>query len=658
MNRTWLVILAGLLLVGIVGTAVYLRSRGGEGSQRTELEKTEDPLDQARETLRRTRDLTSCRGALQQVNLHLGQNAANRPKPLASEQRQQLQNLLQLDQGELAELDSTTFTLLDGPHLEQCFLLHDAALSLPPASKADQVSDGGAAPQDTAAIAFGWVMRQIRLERAETDQGNLATRALSPQFVLRRGWGSPLERSLVFLALIEQLGLEGCLVVLPGESAKYWACGVLGADDQLYLFDARLGMPLPGPQGKGIATLEQVEKDPAVLAQLKGKQPYDITAEQAARSELLLPVTLSALAPRMRTLQDNLLAPAVVVKLASDPLALRARLRKVHRQGNKEESVRVARWTVGLQRRFLPPDEGGTDALQRRAQAMLELAPMHVLLAAIPSEVRPRTVLELVVPPMRQLADLFASAFISFPLQPRQPRDLVLRGRLEEAIRELGIQYEKLKSQRSSMQTDLNKKKIIEWVEQARAAHADLLRAERRGDREAVMAAKSRIDAIWRLYDKPLAAVVLGSAADPLLAQVIHLRTLAQQEQAERLQARLARSVEPPRPEDLKRLHDDWQDVLSWWGTYLSQYSLGNEVIAVRLLRAQAFQALYELSLLEMQHSPEAQRPAMLQTVHQARQRAAAAWEETARELEREADQQPGDLQLLQCRYWANWLQR
>jgi hypothetical protein len=50
-------------------------------------------------------------------------------------------------------------------------------------------------------------------------------------------------------------------------------------DDQLYLFDARLGLPIPGPGGEGVATLEQVRNDESLLRQLDlPDAPYPATA--------------------------------------------------------------------------------------------------------------------------------------------------------------------------------------------------------------------------------------------------------------------------------------------------------------------------------------------------------------------------------------------
>ena len=59
----------------------------------------------------------------------------------------------------------------------------------------------------------------------------------------------------------------------PGRSARPprrprpWLPAAL-IDDQLYLFDTGLGLPIRGPSGAGIATLAQVRQDPGILRSL------------------------------------------------------------------------------------------------------------------------------------------------------------------------------------------------------------------------------------------------------------------------------------------------------------------------------------------------------------------------------------------------------
>ena len=49
--------------------------------------------------------------------------------------------------------------------------------------------------------------------------------------------------------------------------AIVWLCAAL-IDGQAYLFDARLGLAIPGPDGQGVATLNQALADPAILERM------------------------------------------------------------------------------------------------------------------------------------------------------------------------------------------------------------------------------------------------------------------------------------------------------------------------------------------------------------------------------------------------------
>ena len=131
-----------------------------------------------------------------------------------------------------------------------------------------------------AELAFAWAVRQVRVQPPFPE--TTGNEPIPPGFALRRGWGSELERALVFLAVLEQFGLEddsasalhGALVYCPGADKKQrlWACGVAVGNkpNALYLFDPRLGLPVPDSKGKGIATLEMARSDVAVLGQCCG----------------------------------------------------------------------------------------------------------------------------------------------------------------------------------------------------------------------------------------------------------------------------------------------------------------------------------------------------------------------------------------------------
>ena len=68
----------------------------------------------------------------------------------------------------------------------------------------------------------------------------------------------------------------------PSKPSRGSAQALIG--DQAYLFDCRIGLPIPGPNGQGVATLNQVLADPEILERmnLPGQSIYG-----TSRSSLL-----------------------------------------------------------------------------------------------------------------------------------------------------------------------------------------------------------------------------------------------------------------------------------------------------------------------------------------------------------------------------------
>jgi hypothetical protein len=241
----------------------------------------------------------------------------------------------------IQDLQDTTFTFRDSRHIEDCLLLSTIARRV--AGDGDDLT--------RARRLFDWTVEQIQLiPPGALGLPNLPQAAARPYDVLLRALATEdrtwVERSWVFLALCRQIGLGAAL--LPFEKAPtpeaiaaaavaapapidpnaaaptpapaappapprgdtmIWAVAVL-IDGKPYLFDARIGLPVPGPGGQGVATYEQAATDPSVLAQLDlPGEPYPIhQADLAAKGKqvLLLDSSIGLLTPRMRQLQKDL----------------------------------------------------------------------------------------------------------------------------------------------------------------------------------------------------------------------------------------------------------------------------------------------------------------------------------------------------------------
>jgi hypothetical protein len=328
---------------------------------------------------------------------------------LTDAERKYLTDEVHLTSAELGDIEATEFRTADAYFLDECYLLRDAARSLEAASldSADK----------KAHALFRWVMRNVLLHE-QVDSW------IPPAFTLQRGHGSAIERSLVFLALLRQEKIEGCLIVVPDTDPLQFLVGVSDArSSSLLLFDPRLGLAVKGKDGKSIATLKEVCADPKLLG------PSQITPEQTKKFEAWLVCPYHALSPRMLELQDQLGRLDRVV-LHQNPLALSQEIAKV-----AEIPVKV--WNPSAQGKivansptrclelFLPrPD--GQDTTRRAAliahtrvptgNLTVNLGQINVTARLLPAAVYSRFI--------GIAGDFFAKYDV-------QPRELYLRGQYE-----------------------------------------------------------------------------------------------------------------------------------------------------------------------------------------------------------------------------------
>ncbi len=638
----WLSLSVGCNRVRPVATRLGPGTQGGLEPART----TDEALNAARDIFRKEVGLKSYRNAIQKLNTYFSRHPEQRPPSLPDEQRDLLVQRVGVEDDELAEITSNTFTLLDAHYLDLCFLMRDAGRSLgvqelPPLQQAEKM--------------FAWVTRQVRLQ-----EGTGAP--LPPQFVLRRGWGTSLERALVFLEMLNQMGLEGCLLAFPPEAgsqgfAQFWLPGAL-VQKQIYLFDTRLGLPLPNPQGEGPATLEQVRRNakPFQKLALDDKHHYDITPAQARKAEIYLGWSLSALAPRMKYLQD-LLTPTTKIILSADPAAAVPRFEAAA----KGVPVRIAARfgdpnPLRVLRTFLPPTEGGVDTTNRKLAAEHDLIPYQALPEAIRRvavtasrrQVRvpnwgvvafEQLFREFPVPTLRKdfdqqaaqkpdvvmerrrqgqdtqktqddredlrkrvvdylLTSLSRGPGEQFPepfwLVPHSSRDDILRGRYAEdgAATKLVESLEQVNAQKGMARSEPNlDRQVQRWGEEALTVLRELAA-------NPSPQALARWNALWA--GRPAAAddagaptlsssklppwllAVLAAAADPLGEEATYLLALCMHEKAERSQVRFERGQKNESPATA------WETAAEWWQQYLDKYPNRPRAAAARLWLARA----------------------------------------------------------------------
>lgn len=616
------------------GKAGSTASRSASGR-----DSAEDTIRAAREMLYEPADLMACRNAVRQLNGHLTHHPTTKPADLTPAERAFLSGSdgYELDDDEVREVASPTFTPLDAAYFDCCFLFRDVVRGL----QGDQ--------RARAAAVFDWAIRQVRL-RERPDEPD------PPQYIARRGWGTSYERAMIVLAAMQQAEIDGCLIAVPQRPAGATSSGrialvgaLVGGD--ILVFDTRMGMGLPGPGGKGIATLVQLCNDPSVLQQLTvdPKVPYDITPQQMKSAEVRIAVPLSALAPRMSYLQHELTTNKNHVVLAMDGRALLDRFKKAAAGQNISVRVGNDRGDPGtptrLLRSFLPPDEGGSDEprmlplavlggfvapqdnrsakIGRKKLFTLELTPWYVL----PPPVRE---LEYSSDPGARLREQYAEFFANFPvpaapssaleringgipvpadeqdmsqrigyhfigkpaikepthfsLLAKSPRDDMLRNRLEQAAKSLQATLDQASFQQSVTQSrpDLGEK-VTRWCERAWNVYAKLARLERQAAAkgpaglEELQQARTEAAMVWRDSDGGVLPIWLmglaGAAAIPMHHEASYLLALCKQEWAER-------TNDP----------EDWRSAVDLWDAYLSEDAATPPAVAARVLQARALE--------------------------------------------------------------------
>jgi hypothetical protein len=568
LSRCW----PALILAAAALAGCSRQPAGPSVTATRQADPTDEMVDAVRETLRKSSDVGACRRLVEQLNVYLGRpNIGRKPEPLSAAERAALEKEFALKPEEVAEVGRPEFTPLDAHYLDQTLLFRDIARALDVAQMP---------PAERAAAALAWVVRNLH----NVPPGGPA---LPPSYAALRGAGTPLERIYVLLTLLRQLDLDACLI---GDASAantpegVWAVGVL-ADGQVSLYDARLGLPLPGPGGKGVLTLAQARSDADAfkLLALDPKLPYDVTPERAKQSQVYVTVAMTGLSPRMRFLQG--LIPEGTARVAADPAAVRERFRQAL-TGPAYAGVEVRFWNPPVEDAyprvlywFLPPNEGGGD---RSDPSVGRMARYYS--GAVPWDRLPPFLLALRGEPGSRIRAAFAERLTMFS-QPGRARDLIDRGQFDQATEQLvGLRSHFAKrpfSERELQESSSN------WSKEASADYADLLRAERaaeKGDPAGVAAreeARAKIDDLWKRSRWPMLYIEF-LAAEPLTAEATYLLALCKHEQAERQRQRPGGSVD----------RAAWQTARTWWNQFVSAYPNSPVMPAARRNLAFAQEAL------------------------------------------------------------------
>jgi hypothetical protein len=270
--------------------------------------------------------------AIQKLN-HYFEGTSPTLYALDSAARDYLQT--QLPPRMLKELQNPNWVPRDTRHIEDCMMYYTIA---------NRVAGGGE-PLAQVRRLFDWTIRQVQLVPLGTlGVGPLPQAFARPYDVLLRGMATEAngywaERAWLFIALCRQIGIDTGLITysksntLSTRVPRYgslveleatlmgarraatppvvWICAAL-VDEKAYLFDARVGMEIPGPDGVGVATLEDAFEDPEVLERmnLPGHTPYGTSRASLLGSPTKIGVLIDSssgfFAPKMKLLQEEL----------------------------------------------------------------------------------------------------------------------------------------------------------------------------------------------------------------------------------------------------------------------------------------------------------------------------------------------------------------
>ncbi len=539
------------------------------------------PWQAAGQKLRKDADAPSCRAVTATLNNELAVTSdVPKPSALSSEAEAALTALVPLSEDDRVEIRTAAFSSHDGVYLADCLYFRDAVRSLDVPELSGETPDHYA--EHRADLGFAWVCRQVYLNPwlIPTGSGLMGT-ALPPTYVLRRGYGSGLERMYVFLALLQQMGLDGCLIGQPDAANKpagfvatgsdkktvltgtprgpFWAVGVrVGADVKLY--DPWRGQAFP-------VTLNKLKADPdAQKAWFEDKANVSgLTAEEAKNATVYLAVPVNSLSPRIATLEEQLKPENLGVRLAINPAALRGAFPDPkpafwNTPGDPFAYGRTARM-------FLPLEDGGADRTERGAGRLIDL----YMRAQIPPEVfAPPPQLRDSPDASDRMRNAIAGIYFAAFFTPPNARERIQRGQFQTAARELVSKQDEFAHGRERIRNNRDaEQQIREWVEETAKLEDARGLALLKKDTEGVAAAQADLDVQWRKNAVQL--LVDRAVSEVGWAEATLLLALYKHEQAEQAQARLERATGPDVPALKQAAAEEWAVALAEWRSYASR---------------------------------------------------------------------------------------
>ncbi|MCS7166515.1 MAG: hypothetical protein RMI91_13180 [Gemmatales bacterium] len=492
---------------------------------------------------------------------------------------------------QIRTLEQLAFDRVDAGYLNRAFLFQDAVEEL--------LEDVAPIPREAglalqrwqrrfAEHAFSWCMRQVQYE---PNRG--AYDSWPAHEVLRRGTGDAEERALVFLALLEQTDLVGCVVLRPSAESfadsplySYWLTGVLVGDD-LLLFDTARGEMLRQANAMPL-TLRQLLREPQLIQFLP--ESLRLTSDVLQQLRLGLFTELPGLSPKMKQLEEWL-GEARKVRLHVNLADRKQRLEQAQLnipiifwrdpQRSWFPSLTIARFVVNPlnQPRYQPRIVVETDYQGRMRVKFLDgpIVPRTYWTPQWAMEIAER------LPPYAadRLFRTFDNLILRVRTEPGGPRDLLVRGQVLQALAALEQlerdMDEKLATFYRRMGGDFsttgNEDPVLvfrnKWAPEVIRLYQqfELRRAQTPpGTRDPILTElTTRIEALWRQHTATLYYLNYDWATPELLEQIAYLTALGRLDLAIHLEMRLPEDPSPARLEEVKR---EYETALYWLKRY------------------------------------------------------------------------------------------
>jgi hypothetical protein len=562
MNRYVRIFLAYLIVGSIIGLGVYFlvnrdRPNGDSANPQKQAGRGDDDKTAlALDIFRQSGEASQYREGLNLLSPHLTQPDVVARLTLSPESRALFKDEAKLTPAELLELESTHYRVIDAVHVSSAALFRDAARSL---------EIPGLSELAQAEFAFDWVTRRVLYFEQQHE-------SLPPAYVLRAGHGSAADRGLVFLALVHQLRLEGCLLSAP-DAKDAPLVGVL-VQKKLYIFDTRLGLPVPGPGGKGIATWDEVVKDPGLLKDSK------LTPEQVAKLTGRMALPLEALAPRMSYLES--LLQGEEAHIGRERLAVYHDALQLKLDLQAAGLTHVGFWepALRLERTYASVEEGGADQTHFAMFFAKSLVPWPPILRRYQEL---RIFFEL---PPAALEGLLMRTSALLERYDREPGELLIRGKIDVLPRRLERARTAVEdAEFADPQTEqaLLKEAAV-WRERVKDAYLAAQREPDGGQKVGVIWEEDQyltyllqpeIDAAPRnLTKKTLSKLVLNATRESLGARANWYFASLCQDKAERLRQAGGNP---------KLVRDAWLNARGAWTKYLDRNNLGPGIFAASI---------------------------------------------------------------------------